>query len=46
VKLGAVMLAAIRAVETWTTGSVVGGLVLLGVAVGAAALAIRVALRR
>lgn len=40
------MLATIRAAETWTTDNVVGGIVLLVVALGATAVAIRVALRR
>ncbi len=40
------MPATIRVVETWTTGNVVGGVVLLLVVLIVAALAIRVALRR
>jgi len=40
------MSATIRAVETWTTGNVIGGIVLLVVVVTAAVLAVRVALRR
>ena len=40
------MPATIRAVETWTTANVVGGVVLLVVVLIVAALAIRVALRR
>jgi hypothetical protein len=40
------VLATIRAVETWSTGSVIGGITLLVVALAAALWAIRVTLRR
>jgi hypothetical protein len=41
-----VVLSTIRAVETWTTGNVVGGIALLAVAFGAAVWVVRVILRR
>jgi hypothetical protein len=40
------VLATIRAVETWTTANIVGGVVLLAIAAVATVVAIRVALRR